>query len=72
MTYNTIEISNRFDNETYRHVNIRNLGFARTLAERLSIGERTADVIDQTTGAVVSTYSNGVPTYMDWDPYAGY
>lgn len=70
--YYSLEIRNTLTNETYRYVNIRNLGFARTLGERLSQGFREVDVVDQTTGAVMATYRGGVTTYLDLDPYAGY
>lgn len=72
MTYYTIEITNTLTHETYRYVNIRNLGFARRLGERLSQGFRQVDVVDQTTGAVMATYREGETTYLDLDPYAGY
>lgn len=72
MTYYTIEITNTLTHETYRYTNARNLGFARTLAERLSQGFRKTTVLDQTTGAVMAEYAEGEATYLDLDPYAGY
>lgn len=72
MTYYSLEIRNTLTAETYRYVNIRNLGFARTLGQRLSQGFREVDVVDQTTGAVMATYREGETTYLDLDPYAGY
>lgn len=72
MTYYTIEIINTLTHETYRYTNARNLGFARTLAERLSQCFRKTVVIDQTTGAVMAEYAEGEATYLDLDPYAGY
>lgn len=72
MTYYTIEITNLLTRETYRYTNCRNLGFARTLAERLSQGFRSTAVLDQTTGAVMAEYREGECTYLDLDPYAGY
>lgn len=72
MTYYTIEIRNTITDQTYRHVNIRNLGTARLMAERFSQGFRIADVIDQSTGAVMATYKEGEAIYVDYDPYAGY
>lgn len=72
MTYYTIEITNTLTHETYRYTNARNLGFARTLAERLSQGFRKTTVLDQTTGAVMAEYVEGEATYLDLDPYAGY
>lgn len=72
MTYYSLEIRNTLTDETYHYVNIRNLGFARRLGERLSQGFRQVDVVDQTTGAVMATYREGETTYLDLDPYAGY
>lgn len=80
MTYDTIEIRNTLIGITARYVNISNLGPARLMAQRLgqgfrvavSQGFRVADVIDQTTGAIVASYEDGEVTYMDMDPYAGY
>lgn len=72
MTYYTIEIRNTLTEQIYRYVNIRNLGTARLMAQRFSQGFRTADIIDQTTGAVMATYTEGETVYLDLDPYAGY
>ena len=72
MTYYSIEIRNTITGQTYRYTNCRNLGTARLMAQRFSQGYRIADVVDQNTGAVMATYEEGEPTYMDLDPYAGY
>lgn len=73
MTYYTVEINEVFG-ATYEYKNVRNLGWARKFAEWRSartIG-CTVVVIDQATGAIMSEYTDGICTYMDLDPYAGY
>lgn len=73
MTYYTVEINEIFGAK-YEYKNIRNLAWARQFAEWRSTRtvECSTVVIDQSTGAIMAEYAEGVCTYIDLDPYAGY
>ncbi len=69
MTYYTIITSNAYG--IARFPNVRNLAQAVIFAMQFS-ANGSSDVVDQETGAIMASFSDGKPTYFDLAPYAGY
>lgn len=69
MTYYTITTSNAYG--IARFPNVRNLAQAIVFAMQFS-ANGSSDVVDQETGAIMASFTDGKLTYADLDPYAGY